>query len=135
MSHPSIVVRYKSNMPADDWYIRWGEKGAARMTTMIECTVGHYEAHEEHYGKDYVWCSERVVVECDCGERLVLTTSEAVCRCGADHSSLVMAQLASRRTEYRRPHPLEAEYQEWRMKQEEYLLSEETYRLELSALD
>lgn len=105
------------------------------MTTMIECTEGHYEVQKVSYGEAYIWCPERVVVECDCGERLALTVSEAICKCGVDHTSLVKAQLASRSTESRGFHPLEVEYQEWRKMQDEYLFSEETYRLELSALD
>jgi hypothetical protein len=32
-------------------------------------------------------------------------------------------------------HPWEAEYQEWRKKLNQHLLSEETYQLELSRLD
>lgn len=105
------------------------------MTTMIESTEGHYEVQKVSYGEAYVWCPEQVVVECDCGERLVLTTSEAICKCGADHTSLVREQLDSQRRMYGRPHPLEVEYQQWRDRQDEYLLSEETYQLELSALD
>lgn len=105
------------------------------MTTMIECTEGHYEVQKVSYGEAYVWCSGRVVVECDCGERLALTRSEALCTCGADHTSLVREQLAAQSAEPKGPHPLETEYQEWRKKQDEYLFSEETYRLELSSLD
>jgi hypothetical protein len=101
------------------------------MTTVIECTEGHYEVQETSYGETYVWRHEHVVVECDCGKRLVLSTSETVCDCGADHAALVRKVLAS----HRAPHPWEAEYDEWREKQDEYLLSEEIYRLELSRLD
>jgi hypothetical protein len=35
----------------------------------------------------------------------------------------------------RESHPWDAEYHEWRKGQDEYLLSEETYWLELSRLD
>jgi hypothetical protein len=35
------------------------------------------------------------MVECDCRENLVLTASEAVCRCGADHTALVREERAS----------------------------------------
>ncbi len=35
------------------------------------------------------------MVECDCGEKLMLTTSEAVCRCGTDHTSLVCEERVS----------------------------------------
>ena len=101
------------------------------MTTVIKCTEGHYEVQETSYGKDYVWCTECVVVECDCGERPVLSASETVCGCGTDHAALVIEVLTSQRA----PHPWDAEYHEWRKKQDEYLVSEETYWLELSSLD
>jgi hypothetical protein len=101
------------------------------MTTVIECTEGHYDVQEAPYGRDYVWCPGCVEVECDCGARLVLTGSETVCGCGTDHSALVREVLAHQRA----PHPWEIDYHEWRNNQGELLLSEETYRLELSRLD
>jgi hypothetical protein len=105
------------------------------MTTVIECIEGHYEVQKTSYGEAYVWHPECVVVECDCGERLVLSASETVCSCGLDHAALVREELASRKASNGAPHPWEAEYQEWRKKQKEYLLSEETYQLELNAVD
>jgi len=101
------------------------------MTTMIECTKGHYEVQRTSYGEAYVWCPERVVVGCDCGESPILSTSGTVCSCGADHASLVRKVLASQTA----PHPWDTEYDRWSNKQDADLLSEETYRLELSRLD
>ena len=105
------------------------------MTTMIECTEGHYEVQRTSYGEAYVWCPECVVVQCDCGERAVLGASETVCSCGVDHAALVREELASLKASDEAPHPWEAQYWEWRRKRDEYLLSEETYRLELNRLD
>jgi hypothetical protein len=104
------------------------------MTTMIEFIEGHYEVQQTSYGEAYVWCPECVVVGCDCGERAALTASKTVCNCGTDHAALVRGVLASRQASDRISHPWDAEYDEWRKKQEEYLVSEETYRLELSRL-
>ena len=101
------------------------------MTTIVECIEGHYEVQKSSYGEGYVWCHEQVVVECDCGERPVLSASETICTCGADHAALVQKVLTSQKA----PHPWEAEYHEWRKEQDEYLLSEETYWLELSRID
>ena len=70
-------------------------------------------------------------MECDCGERPVLSASEAVCSCGTDHAALVNEVLSSQRESHR----WDAEYHEWRKEQDGYLLSEETYWLELSRLD
>ena len=105
------------------------------MTTMIECTEGHYDVQETSYGNDYVWCPEHVVVECDCGQKLVLSPAETVCRCGVDHAALVREELASRGASDEASHPWDAEYQEWRRKRDEYLVSEKPYWLELSGLD
>jgi len=105
------------------------------MATVIECIEGHYEVQKTSYGEAYVWCPECVVVECECGEKPVLSASATVCSCGADHAALVHKMLASRKESDVAAHPWEAEYQEWRRKQEEYLVSEETYQLELNAVD
>jgi hypothetical protein len=105
------------------------------MTTMIEYNEGHYEVQRTSYGEAYVWCPECVVVQCDCGERAVLSASETVCRCGADHAALVKEELASRGVSAGVSHPWEAEYQEWRKKQNQHPLSEGTYQLELSSLE
>ncbi len=104
------------------------------MTTIVECTEGHYQVQKTSYGEDYVWCPECVVVECDCGERPVLSASETVCSCGADHVALIREVLASRRASDGVSHPWDVEYDEWRRKRDEYL-SEETYWLELSRID
>ena len=105
------------------------------MTTMIEFTEGHYEVQKTSYGEAYVWCPECVVVGCDCGESASLTASKTVCSCGADHAALVREVLASRQASESTVHPWDAAFDEWRKQQEEYLDSEETYRLELSRLD
>jgi hypothetical protein len=104
------------------------------MTTMMELIEGHYEVEETSYGRAYVWRPQHVVVECDCGERLVLSASETVCSCGVDHAALVREELASQKVSDGASHPWEAEYQGWRRKNA-YLLSEETYQLELNADD
>jgi hypothetical protein len=100
------------------------------MPTVIECTEGHYEVQKTLYGEIYVWCPEGVVVECDCGERPVLSASETLCSCGADHAALVGEELSSRRSSEEASHPWDDEYHEWRRKQGEFLRSEYDYWLE-----
>ena len=97
------------------------------MTKVVERTQGHYEVQEASYGEAYVWCPECIVVECDCGERPVLSASLSTCGCGADHAGLVREELVSRRSPGEISHPLEDEYREWRKKQEEVLHSESHY--------
>jgi hypothetical protein len=68
------------------------------MTTIIERTEGHSDAHEETpYGTTYAWCPGRIVAECDCGERLSLTPFESICRCGAEHAGMLREEPATRR--------------------------------------
>lgn len=105
------------------------------MTTVIERTAGHYQRQSTSYGQAYVWRPECVVVECDCGERIVLTASEHVCRCGADHGALMAGTTTSRRRESEAAHPWEEEYREWREKQDEYLRSESHYWLEWTIIE
>jgi hypothetical protein len=100
-------------------------KGDNWVATIVERTEGHYEVQKTSYGEAYVWCPEYVVVECDCGERLTLTSSMmATCRCGADHALLIREEFGSRRPSDEAPHPWDAEYQEWRKRQDEYVRAE-----------
>ena len=48
----------------------------------------HYEVHEVPYGKVYSWRPERIVFECDCGERLVWMRPVTACACGAVHTDV-----------------------------------------------
>jgi hypothetical protein len=57
------------------------------MTQIIENAEAHYETHEVPFGRTYEWHQAHVILECDCGERLKLTSSITTCRwCGADHA-------------------------------------------------
>ena len=105
------------------------------MTTVVGCVEGHYEVQKTSYGEAYVWCPGRVVVECDCGERPVLTASETLCRCGADHAGLVRRELASRRSSDETSHPWDEEYRRWRKNQDEYLRAEDNDWLEWKVIE
>ena len=100
------------------------------MTTVIERTEGHYEVREIPYGKDYVWCPECVVVECDCKEKITLTASQTICKCGADHTTLVHEELKSRTTSGEKTPCPEDECQEWRNHEDECPHSEQDYKQE-----
>jgi hypothetical protein len=58
------------------------------MMQIIERVEAHYEAREVPFGKGYEWHPAHLVLECDCGEKLILTatsTTITTCgRCGAD---------------------------------------------------
>ena len=76
------------------------------MLTIIERTEGHYDVQEVYFGRVYRWCPECVSIECECGERLTLTSSTTVChRCGVDHATVVREELAARRSGDEALHP------------------------------
>ena len=61
------------------------------MAWVIERVEAHYHVQEVEMGTVYTWCPRSAVVECDCGEKLYLTTSSGkVCgECGANHEAIV----------------------------------------------
>ena len=67
----------------------WVGKGkgeAGPVARVIECARARYEVQDVELGKVYKWRPERVVVECQCGQRPSLTASTASCaECGTDH--------------------------------------------------
>jgi hypothetical protein len=73
---------------------------------VIERTEGRYDTYEMEFGTVYRWCPECVVVECDCGERSVLTASTAICSgCGADHTATIQEEPNSRQLRDETAHP------------------------------
>ena len=59
---------------------------------IIERVEAHYEAREVPFGKVYEWHPARITLECDCGERLILTANNTIttcARCGADLGAFV----------------------------------------------
>ena len=73
---------------------------------VIECAKGGYEVQDAPFGKVYKWCPENVVVECECGERLTLTSLETTCGCcGADYRLTVQDELDVHQLEDEARHP------------------------------
>ncbi|QIN77797.1 hypothetical protein GBA65_03885 [Rubrobacter marinus] len=76
------------------------------MVTVIEHTGGRYDVQATEFGRCYRWVPDRVVVDCDCGERPVLSRSETTCAgCGADHTRALLEELDARRREDELLHP------------------------------
>jgi hypothetical protein len=62
------------------------------MARIIKATPAHYETHEVPFGKSYEGHPEYILLECDCGQKLILsgTSNLPSCpECGADYGSLV----------------------------------------------
>jgi hypothetical protein len=104
------------------------------MVQILEKSGSQYEVREVPYGREYVWRSGHIVVECNCGERFTLTASEPVCRCGVDHARLVREELESRGTVKETTCPKD-ECREWREEKDQYLRSEKHYRQEWLMMD
>ena len=75
------------------------------MATVVERVEGHYVVQDVEFGRVYRWCPDCVVVECDCGERVVLNSSMTTCWCGADHTAVVREKLSARRMGEASRHP------------------------------
>ena len=67
---------------------------------VVERTEGHYEVQEVEFGRVYRWCPKRVIVECECGERMTLASPMTTCvGCGTDHAALVREWLTAEQRE------------------------------------
>jgi hypothetical protein len=61
----------------------------AQITKRVEA---HYKSSEMPFGKVYEWHNAYIDLECDCGEKLVLTATSSITtchRCGADFDAIV----------------------------------------------
>ena len=62
------------------------------MAQIIERVEAHYESSEMPFGKVYEWHPTYIAIECDCGEKLILTATSTITtcpRCGADLGAIV----------------------------------------------
>jgi hypothetical protein len=62
---------------------------AQKVTKHVEA---HYESSEMPFGKVYEWHNAYIALECDCGEKLILTATSTITtcsRCGADLGAIV----------------------------------------------
>jgi hypothetical protein len=64
------------------------------MVRVVKRTEAHYEVKEVEFGEVYRWRPERLVLECECGERLTLTGSMTACDgCATDHMAIFQGEL------------------------------------------
>ena len=62
------------------------------MARIIKGIAAHYETHEVTFGRSYEWHPEYIIVECGCGQKLLLTGTSNLpsCpECGLDYGWLV----------------------------------------------
>jgi hypothetical protein len=56
---------------------------------VIERSGGRYQVQDVAFGQVYKWCLE-CVVQCDCGERSIVTPSATTCGwCAQDHAAIL----------------------------------------------
>ena len=76
------------------------------MAKLIERVGACYEVQDVAFGKVYKWRPESIVLECECGQRLSLTTSTTSCvECGQDHGPAVKAASTHRHRSDQALHP------------------------------
>ena len=73
-----------------------------RIAKIIE---GGYEIQEVEFGVVYRWHPKRIIVECDCGQKPILTSLCTACRCGADYPGTIHRELSARQLEDEKLHP------------------------------
>jgi hypothetical protein len=97
------------------------------MARIMERVEAHYESREVPFGKTYEWHPGYVVLECDCGERLTLTSTSATswCLCGTDYGAVVRdIQEREGRLKDNVTHPW---YHDTREREEQHLREETAY--------
>src|SRR3954452_10151657 len=74
---------------------------------IIERLEGRYEAQEVPFGVVYRWCPENLILECECGEIMMISTSSTlICsRCGVNHTANLRAEPAAERSGDKVLHP------------------------------
>jgi hypothetical protein len=73
---------------------------------VLECVGAHYDIQDVQTARVYRWCPATVALECECGERLTLTSSRTTCvACGADHTHVFAEVLGIGMEEDEGEHP------------------------------
>jgi hypothetical protein len=109
------------------------------MTTTKERVEGHYEVQEVPYGKVYKWTPGHAVVECECGQLMLVdaATTAATCpTCGAEHDASAVEGLEGNKplVEQEAYNPEHRAYEEWQREQEAHPYLKRYEWLELQAL-
>lgn len=72
----------------------WERERGLMDSKVIERLSERYDLQEVEFGTVYKWRPLRIMLECECGERVALTASETACeQCGVEHASLVQQEV------------------------------------------
>src|SRR5215204_6055995 len=86
------------------------------MVQILERVQAHYENREMPFGKVYEWHPASVTLECDCGEKVILsaTSTTTTCsRCGADLGTFVY-EIRERAQQHKHDEAAYPEGSRWR---------------------
>ena len=61
---------------------------------VIERAAGRYDVEDVEFGRVYKWHPTSILVECECGERSILTSSTTTCECGMDYAADIQEELS-----------------------------------------
>ena len=101
---------YKGPMgPVAGFVLAQGERtgrGRYQVVKVLECVGAHYRVQDVQRARVYKWYPAAVALECECGERLTLTSSTTTCfKCGEDHTDVVAEVLEPHTEEDEGHHP------------------------------
>ena len=91
---------YKGPMgPVAGFVLAQGERtgrGRYQVVKVLECVGEHYKVQDVQRARVYKWYPAAVALECECGERLTLTSSTPICfKCWADHTDVFAEVLGN----------------------------------------
>jgi hypothetical protein len=106
----SGATGYKGPMgPVAGFILAQGERtgrGRYQVVKVLECVGEHYKVQDVQRARVYKWHPAAVALECECGERLTLTSSTTTCfKCGEDHTDVVAEVLETHTEEDEGHHP------------------------------
>jgi hypothetical protein len=101
-------------------------------TAIRERVEGHYEVEEVPYGEVYKWTPGHALVECECGQLILVDATTTTCPCGADYTAVVQRLAGETLEEDKVYDPEQQDYEAWLREEEAH--PELDYQLELQAL-
>ena len=105
------------------------------MTTTKERVEGHYEVEEVPYGKVYKWTPGHALLECECGQLLLVDATSTTCPgCGADCADAVQGLEGRPLSEDEAYRPEHRAYEEWQREEETHPYLKHYEWLELQGL-
>lgn len=105
------------------------------MTQVKERIEGHYEVEEVPYGKVYKWIPGYALVECNCGQLMIVDAATTACpSCGNVYAAVMQALEGKPLGKDEAYYPERQAYEEWLKEEETHPHLKHYEWLELEAL-